>query len=272
MPQPAAPQSVNTGVKSAVRTIEIIEYFAEINRPARTREISDALDLPNSSVDDLLRTLAAMGYLSFDRRSKLYAPSYKIVGMMQAIERGFFGGDRLRRLLLDLKMATGGSVYMTTQNDCWLENVAEIPGSWTVPPDTEIENRWQILRFDGTSWLPGTNFAGALLALQSNVEIIDLAVRTQNLGIAPKGAFVMSDLIGRVQRIRSRGFALCRRNDTLQVEAIACPMRLPNGNMPVAVGVLGNDLLGDEQRTKKLAATIHGLIAHHRRSWTDAAV
>ena len=64
------------GVKSAARTIEIIEYFTTISQPVRTREISDALSIPNSSVDEILRTLAGKGFLAFNRRTKRYAPSY----------------------------------------------------------------------------------------------------------------------------------------------------------------------------------------------------
>lgn len=256
------------GVKSAVRAIEIIEHFSRIDQPARTSEISESLGLPNSSADEILRTLADLGYLSFSERTKRYAPSYKLVGLMQAIERGFFGGDRLRDLLHDLRTETGGTIYITAQNDCWLESVAQVRGSWEGRESPDSGDRWQLVRFDGEGWQPGTNFAGALLTLHSNGEIIDLAVRSQAMGIAPKGQFVMHDLIDRVRRIRSRGYSICRRNDTVQVESIACPMRIPGANVPVAVGVLGHNLLEGEQNTRRLAMTIHGVIADHARAWT----
>lgn len=265
-------KQVRSGVKSAVRTIEILEFFSKNERPARTSEISDALGLPNSSADEILRTLADLGYLAFDRQSKRYAPSYKLIGMMRAIECGFFGGDRLRRLLQDLKAESGASVHMTAQNDCWLESVAQVDGGWNEPTDTDIYSRWQLVCFNGEEgWQPGTNFAGALLTLHSNGEIIELAVRSQAKGIAPKGPFVMHDLIERVRRIRSRGFSVCRRNDSIHVDSIACPMRIPGGNLPVAVGVLGNNLLDSEQSARKLAMAMQGVIAHHSRNWSAAA-
>jgi len=269
--QPSAGKQARSGVKSAVRTIEILEFFTQNARPARTSEISDSLDLPNSSADEILRTLANLGYLAFDRQSKLYAPSYKLIGMIRAIESGFFGGDRLRRLLEDLKIETGGSIHMTAQNDCWLESVAQVQGAWDEPTDTDIYARWQLVSFSGGGWQPGTNFAGALLTLQSNGEIIELAVRSQAKGIAPKGQFVMHDLIERVRRIRTRGYSVCRRDDEIKVDSLACPMRIPGSNLPVAVGVLGNNLLDSEQSARKLAMAMHGVIAHHSRAWASQA-
>ena len=51
-------------VKSAVRTVELLEYLAaRHDEPARLREISHALDMPRSSAHALLRTLVAQGWV-----------------------------------------------------------------------------------------------------------------------------------------------------------------------------------------------------------------
>ena len=56
-------------VKSAVRTVELLEYLAaRPDDPARLREISDALDMPRSSAHALLRTLVAQGWVRSRRR------------------------------------------------------------------------------------------------------------------------------------------------------------------------------------------------------------
>ena len=60
-------------VKSAVRTVELLEYLAaRHDRPARIREISDALDMPRSSAHALLRTLSAQGWVRSDASGTLY--------------------------------------------------------------------------------------------------------------------------------------------------------------------------------------------------------
>ncbi|MGW0159872.1 IclR family transcriptional regulator [Mycobacterium sp. NPDC003323] len=52
------------GVKSAARTVELLEYLAaRHDRPARIREISEELGMPRSSAHALLRTLMAQGWV-----------------------------------------------------------------------------------------------------------------------------------------------------------------------------------------------------------------
>ncbi|WP_101947888.1 IclR family transcriptional regulator [Mycobacterium sp. 3519A] len=60
-------------VKSAVRTVELLEYLAaRPDTPARLREISDALEMPRSSAHALLRTLVAQGWVRCDPSGTLY--------------------------------------------------------------------------------------------------------------------------------------------------------------------------------------------------------
>ena len=249
-------------VKSCDRSIDVLEYFGTVQGPVRTTEVSEALGLPNSSTDDILRTFAARGYLTFNRISKTYQPSYKIIGAARAIERAYFKGGRLATLLDELKAETGATIYMTVQNDCWIETVAEVEGSWRFDGD-RTDYRRTLVHHDAEGWRPATNFAGILLASQSNVDVIDLAGRSQQMGIASSGAAAMSKLIERVTRIRSRGYALCRRNDTVAVESIACPLPFA-GNVPVAIGLVGRNLeLRDEAKTRQLAMGMRQTIARY---------
>jgi len=60
-------------VKSAVRTVELLEYLASRqDRPARIREICAELDMPRSSAHALLRTLVTQGWVRSDKSGTLY--------------------------------------------------------------------------------------------------------------------------------------------------------------------------------------------------------
>jgi DNA-binding IclR family transcriptional regulator len=60
-------------VKSAVRTVELLEFLAaRPDHPARLREISNALEMPRSSAHALLRTLVAQGWVRCDPSGTLY--------------------------------------------------------------------------------------------------------------------------------------------------------------------------------------------------------
>jgi DNA-binding IclR family transcriptional regulator len=78
MPQPHGDQdTIPTGgvreVKSAARTVEILEFLAaRKNKPVRLRELSEALGVPRSSLHALLRTLAKHGWVRADSTGTLY--------------------------------------------------------------------------------------------------------------------------------------------------------------------------------------------------------
>ena len=60
-------------VKSAARTVELLELLASRqNRPARLRELSDALGVPKSSLYALLRTLVNHDWVRTDATGTLY--------------------------------------------------------------------------------------------------------------------------------------------------------------------------------------------------------
>jgi DNA-binding IclR family transcriptional regulator len=61
------------GVKSAVRTVELLEFLAaRQDRPARIREIAESLDMPRSSAHALLRTLTDQGWVRTDATGTRY--------------------------------------------------------------------------------------------------------------------------------------------------------------------------------------------------------
>ena len=68
------PDVTERKVKSAVRTVELLEYLASRQeRPARIREICAALGMPRSSAHALLRTLMAQGWIRADASGTLYS-------------------------------------------------------------------------------------------------------------------------------------------------------------------------------------------------------
>lgn len=62
------------GVKSAARTVELLELLAmRQNRPARLRELSEALGAPRSSIYALIRTLVEHGWVRTDPTGTQYS-------------------------------------------------------------------------------------------------------------------------------------------------------------------------------------------------------
>lgn len=250
-------------VKSCLRTLEVLEYFMRVGAPARTIEISEALGIPNSSADEILRTLAVTGYLSYNQASKLYAPSYKIVASACSIENSFFGGSRIAQLMEAIRQETGATVFLTQQNDCWIESIAEMPGGWVAAPDAEPNYSSEMICFEHNSWRPATNFSAAMLAQQSNVAIIQLATRTQRLGLGPKGPTLMKNLVDRIAHTRTRGFALCRRSASAPVDSIAMPLRIPHAVASYAIGVVGDSLFESDNDVRNMLSAMQSAVFRH---------
>jgi IclR family acetate operon transcriptional repressor len=72
MPSP----NPSPAVKSALRTLDILELFAQQGRPLAAHEISTTLGIPVSSLSYLLSTLVERDYLARDRRHYRLGPSF----------------------------------------------------------------------------------------------------------------------------------------------------------------------------------------------------
>ena len=80
------PEMAGRQVKSAVRTVELLEYLAaRQDRPARIREICAALDMPRSSAHALLRTLVTQGWVRSDASGTLYGTGFALCSSERAI-------------------------------------------------------------------------------------------------------------------------------------------------------------------------------------------
>lgn len=82
-------RSAPTPVKSALRTLDVIEYIVARPKGAQAHEMAGALSIPMSSASYLLRTLCERGYLL--REDRVYLPGP--------------GLDRLRRPKASLSLA-----------------------------------------------------------------------------------------------------------------------------------------------------------------------
>lgn len=252
--------------RSAARAFDVMEYFLETGASARTTDISSHLGIPNSSTDELLKTMTVKGYLAFDKVSRRYHPSYRLMTLVQGLERQFFGDGLLREMLNCIKQETGCTVIMTAQKNYWLEIIAEVEGPWILP--SRLRKRpSQIVRYGAAGWQPGCNFAAALLSLYSNVEVVELAVQTQSLSVGCKESVVMQGLVEQVHTARNRGYAVCR--EASAGGSIACPMRIPGTNTPVAVGIVAEEPLGNDESIRQLAFVMRRLIRQHCRQWSE---
>jgi len=116
--------------KSALRAFELLELFAQAQRPIRAVEVAHALELSPSSADQLLKSLASRAYLMFDAQNKLYRPSPRLLRFGDYLERSYYGGNRLQEMARFLAEKTQCSVSICTPIQRRMQLV-----EFTPPPD-----------------------------------------------------------------------------------------------------------------------------------------
>lgn len=97
-------------VKSAQRVLELLEFFAETQRPATVKEISQTLGYPQSSTSMLLRSLCESGYFDHDLRTGLYTPNVRLTLVTAWIEEHLYSEQSLMRLMHVVHDACGHTV------------------------------------------------------------------------------------------------------------------------------------------------------------------
>lgn len=105
--------SVETSpVKSAVRVLDIFEFFAARRRPATIQEVASELGYPHSSATTLLNSLRDRGYLGYDSASRTYMPTLKLVMLSQWMTDESSATGSLLALLGRLQAATNETAIL----------------------------------------------------------------------------------------------------------------------------------------------------------------
>ncbi|MBD3729635.1 MAG: helix-turn-helix domain-containing protein [Sphingomonadales bacterium] len=101
MPAIGASAASSSQVKSATRTLDIIEYVVSQRRPLVAQEIATALAIPVSSLSYLLSTLVERDYLQREGRRYRAGPGLE---RLQAHDPGFTLAERVAPLVRTLRV------------------------------------------------------------------------------------------------------------------------------------------------------------------------
>jgi DNA-binding IclR family transcriptional regulator len=101
-------------VKSAARTLEVLEYFAASHAAAGVGEIARALGYPQSSTSVLLGDLARLGYLEQDA-ARRYRPTLRVMLLGGWMQDRLIGDGRLLRRMEALRARHGVTVLIGMQ-------------------------------------------------------------------------------------------------------------------------------------------------------------
>jgi len=203
-------------VKSAGRVLRILELFDVLRREAPVSEVSELLDLPQSSTSVLLRSMVLLGYLQFNPNTRAFSPTTRVALLGNWVNGAMISEGLLMRLLQRVNARTNQAVVVAVRNQIWSEYIHIAQSTNPVRLFVVKGSRRPLIR-SGTGLM--------LLADLPDPVIKRIAMRTN--AEAPDGQprNCIQSLMQQVEEVRSQGWAATFNTITKGGGMIA--MRLP---------------------------------------------
>lgn len=195
---PIAPATV----KSATRTLDIIEYVVSRGQPLVAQEIAAALQIPVSSLSYLLTTLVERGYLV--RTGRLYAAGPGLE-RLQARDRVFTLADRVAPLVRALRIQLNETASFFVRRDWTVEALVTESSDHALRYAVQTGARAPLHAFSGGK---------ALLAALGEADIARYFAETDRDTFTPTTITGERPLRAEIARIRATGIAVTREEHT----------------------------------------------------------
>jgi len=217
-------------IKSAKRVLELFEFFAECRRPLAVSDVVRGLDYPQSSASALLKSLTKLGYLDYNRYTRLYMPTLRVALFGGWVSDELYTLVNLSHLIDELHWRSGGkTVILGMQNDIYVQYIhmvqspnAEIP--WYVKPGS--------LRPLGRSAV-----GRMLLSRKTDVEVQRLVWRINAEEADVSLRQNVHDLLKELDLIRARGYAYTEGTNIPSAGVVAVEMPAPSSQPAMALGI-----------------------------------
>lgn len=238
-------------VKTAGRVFEVLEYFREVRVPLSVREIAERFDYPVSSTSVLVKSLATLGYLTYDRDARAFFPTLRIATLGDWLYDAMYGSGDVLRLLEDICRDTGETALLAVQNDIYSQYVHIQPNrDQVIQLNVPVGTR-RLLCWSGTGWAILSQFADE--AIERLVE--RTLARLRNDPLASR--ITLEKVMTQVRATRKHGYALSDRTVTTGAAVIAMPLPVTSNGMRLAVGAGGvaDRLIPNKSAIAKAMAT-----------------
>lgn len=218
------------GVKSALRTFEVLELFAERRTPLHLHEIYTTLGYPQSSTTNLLKSMVMMGYLNYNRAKRTYLPTTRISLLGNWLPGYMEASSGYRQLAEELQRRTDETVALISQNDLYIQYMS------ILTPSHEFKSAPTAgamrLMVDSSSGL-------ALMAKMKDRAIEKIWRYTNYYKLRPEHEASFADLMREINWVREVGYAYVPKRPTPELSSIAMALDGELFGIPLAIGVGG---------------------------------
>jgi DNA-binding IclR family transcriptional regulator len=207
-----APETTGPGVKSAMRTVALLDFFARQGGMYSLTQIQQELGYPKSSLYALLRTLVQLGWVETDPTGTLYR-----IGMRALlVGASYIDGDPVvgmaHETLEWLAEVTGETVHFGRLDDVDVVDLSSRPSRHSLRPVVRVGRRMPV---------HSTALGKALLADRTSPVLPDLLERQTEHTVTDH-----EELRAELRRIRERGYAVDREENSPGVCCFGVALRL----------------------------------------------
>jgi IclR family acetate operon transcriptional repressor len=250
-------------VKSAMRTLDVLELLVRQARPMAAHEIAAALAIPMSSLSYLLATLTERGYL--ERSGRFYE-----VG--PAIERlrpravGPTLAEQVAPLVASLRYQLNETASFFVRRGFEIEAVATEVGQHALRYTLDVGQR-----------APMHSFAAgkALLATLDDEELESYFRTVDRAAFTPHTIVAEETLRAAIETVRRLGFARTREEHSLGIIGIGCAAMVDGaaaGAFSVAIPVARFDDAIEERCVRFLGRAAESVASHMTKAPPAASV
>ena len=186
-------------IKTARRLFRILEYFDAVQRPLTLKEVATRFKYPVSSTSAILKSMVVLGYIDYDRYSRTYMPTMRMMQLGQWVQAVLFGEGGIVSLAKHLNKATEETVAIATQSDLYMQYIHLVPSPHTI----QFIARPGVVRplaRSGLGWM--------LLSARSDEMIEKLVRRTNFEEEDPARKVDLNELMTRIREIRTNGYVI----------------------------------------------------------------
>lgn len=253
-------QEAAGAVKSAVRVLDLLELLA-LGDEMSHADIADALEIPKSSLTQLLKTLVARGYIDFDPAAKGYR-----------LGDAFARFSRRANDLRDLVSFIGPILEDITRETHETSALNQLKGTeaevmaTVISPQRLLSN----MRKGDVAPLYATSGGKAILAHLPEPMRDEYLRNVRFEAITPKTIRTRKELLRQIVAIRKDGFAYSFEEFTPGIIGMAVPILAINGTPLGALNVAAPAIRFDHAARERVGRVLQKAAERIRRDFVEA--
>lgn len=234
-------------VGSVAKALNILDCFDQSHLELTLNDLSKMLNMPKSTLSNLIRTLENAGYLTRKNQGKSYSLGYKILELSYFLHSSMPIGRYALPVMEDLQILSRENVYLTTHiNGRILYLEALFPSRRSAK--YSISGK--------TLPMHCTSSGKAMLSYLPEQEVEMIIERWGLPAITPNTITEKDVLLKQIEIDRSRGYSVDVEEESLGVKCVAVAIRNSSGRSVGALSISGSVLSMTNEMIPKYASEL----------------